>query len=94
MEQISRDHLRQVLRISLGLYKRTDKKRFGIEKETLLNAMVEDILTRVMGTPCNEAVILRPSRVVRQVGEWEGKWDEDEPHPKDILPHGTITAIV
>lgn len=94
MERVSRDHLRLVLRISLGLYKRTDKKRFGIESDVLLNTMVEDILTRVMGTPFNESVILRPSRVNRQAGEREGRWGEDEPHPADVLPPDTITNIV
>ena len=94
MERVSRDHLRLVLRISLNLYKRTDRKQFGIESDILLNKMVEDILTRVMGRPCNEAVILRASRVTRQAGEREGRWGEDEPHPTDVLPLGSITGTV
>ena len=92
MERVSRDHLRLLLRIGLGLYKRTDKKRMGIESDVLLNAMVEDMLTRVMGTPYNEAVILRASRVVSQAGQREGRWGEDEPHPTEVLPPGTITG--
>ncbi|MDR6144935.1 hypothetical protein QE363_000728 [Sphingomonas sp. SORGH_AS870] len=94
MERVSRDHLRLALRIGLGLYKRTDKQRLGIHDDLVLNKMVEDILTRVMGTPFNEAVILRPSRVIVQAGELEGRWGRDEPHPDEVLPPGTITKIV
>ena len=94
MERVSRDHLRLVLSIALKLYRRSEKKAFGIESETVLNKMVEDILTRVMGRPENEAVILRPSRIIRQIGEREGRWGEDEPDPQDALPAGTITNVL
>lgn len=94
MELVSRDHLRLSLRIGLGLYKRTDRKRLGIDSDVLLNEVVEDILTRVMGTPYNEAVILRPSQVTQQAGQWEGRWGRDEPHPIDILPPDAITKII
>lgn len=94
MERVSRDHLRLVLSIALKLYRRSEKKAFGIESETVLNKMVEDILTRVMGKPENESVILRPSRINRQIGEREGHWGGDEPHPLDVLPAGTITHVV
>lgn len=53
--------------------------------------MVEDILTCVMGTPFNEAVILSPSGVVTQAGHREGYWDRDEPHPVPILERNNIT---
>lgn len=94
MERVSRDHLRLSLRIALGLYKRSDKKKFGIEHDGTLDRMVEDILTRVMGTTYNEAVILRPSRVISQAGQREGRWGQDEPHPADMLPPGAITSIL
>ena len=94
MERVSRDHLRLTLRIALGLYKRTDKKRFGIEVDTQLDRMVEDILNRVMGTPYNEAVILRPSAIRDRIGNREGRWGQDEPHPTDVLPPGAIEEIV
>ncbi|QXT36828.1 hypothetical protein KV697_05870 [Sphingomonas sanguinis] len=94
MDRVSRDHLRLTLRIALGLYKRTEKKRFGIEVDTQLDRMVEDILTRVMGTPFNEAVILRPSAIRDRIGNREGRWGQDEPHLFDVLPPGTIKEIV
>lgn len=94
MERVSRDHLRLTLRIALGLYKRTEKKRFGIEDDAQLDRMVEDILSRVMGTPFNEAVILRPSAIRDRIGNREGRWGQDEPHPVDVLPPGAIKEIV
>lgn len=94
MERLSRDHPRLSLRIALKLYKRTDKKKFGIDDDSTLDRMVEDILSRVMGTIYNEAVILRPSPIVSQVGQREGRWGQDEPHPIDVLPPGTINTFI
>lgn len=94
MEQVSRDHLRLTLRIALRLYKRTDKKKFGIDHDPTLDRMVEDLLTRVMGTIHSEAVILRPSRVKSPAGEREGSWRKDEPHPADLLPPDAIKSVL
>ncbi|MBB3877880.1 hypothetical protein [Sphingomonas pseudosanguinis] len=88
---MTRDEARLTLRIALGLYKRSEKKVMGINTEILRDQMVEDILRRMMGSPHNESVILRPSNVVSQAGEREGYWDRDEPHPVPILERNNIT---
>lgn len=90
MRRLSRDDARLRLRIALGLYKRSEKKVMGISTETLRDQMVEDILSRIMGSPYNEAVILSPSNVISQAGEREGYWDRDEPHPVPILERNNI----
>lgn len=91
MRRLSRDDARLILRIALGLYKRSEKKVMGIDTEALRDQMVEDILRRMMGSPDNESVILRPSNVVSQAGERQGYWDRDEPHPVPILERNNIT---
>ena len=75
MERVSRDHLRLVLSIALKLYRRSEKKAFGIESETVLNKMVEDILTRVDFTAPLRGRTLEEARLHNpNVPDLENRW--------------------
>lgn len=91
MRRLTREDARLRLRITLSLYKRSEKKVMGLVTDSVRDKMIEDILTSIMGVPSNEAVILAPSVVASPGGHRAGYWDRDEPHPVPILERNNIT---
>lgn len=81
MRRLSRDALRMRLQVALTVRKARDRRGLDIMTETAVNALVEDLLTRIMGSPASEAVILEPDMAGPPHAPWRGKWGVDEPHP-------------
>lgn len=90
MRIVTREELRRNLLSALTVKKPWQKRALEITQETAMNAMIDEILVRVLGSPQNENVLLAPSRVVQPAGEWPGRWGKDEPHPVELLPPGAI----
>lgn len=86
MKRMSRDTLRMRIGIALTVLKPYQKRAVGVGDEHTREAVTEDLVRRIMGTPESEAVILQPDLVGSPHSPRHGKWDVDEPHPFPDLP--------
>ena len=86
MRRVSRKDLLDSLYVALTVLRPPAKRALCVDVEKVRAEVAEALVHRVMGSPENEAVLLRPSMVTERQGHRPGIWGEDEPHPDAYLP--------
>lgn len=86
MRRVGRETIRLRLLIALKVRKPYEKRALGILSTDTLEAVVDEVVSKVVGAPASEAVILLPSMTGPSHSPRPGKWDIDEPDPFPDLP--------
>lgn len=85
MRLVTRKEMATTIRVALQVSPPYVKKTLALDQDTACEMLVEDLVTRIMGKPESEMVILQPDLAGFGMGSKPGVWDVDEPHPHPNL---------
>ena len=85
MRLVTRKEMATTIRVALQVSPPYVKKTLALQQDTACEMLVEDLVTRIMGRPDSETVILQPDLAGFGMGSKPGVWDLDEPHPHPEL---------
>lgn len=85
MRLVTRKEMATTIRVALQVSPPYVKKTLALQQDTACEMLVEDLVTRIMGKPESETVILQPDLAGFGMSSKPGVWDLDEPHPHPKL---------
>ncbi|MEA1083196.1 hypothetical protein SFC76_02900 [Sphingomonas sp. CD22] len=85
MRRLGREQLRTNIWVALSVLKPYEKRALGLNIERIREAVADDLVRRIMGSPDSETVILQPDMAGPAHAPWLGRWGIDEPHPHPDL---------
>lgn len=85
MRLVTRKEMATTIRVALQVSPPYVKKTLALQQDTACEMLVEDLVTRIMGKPESETVILQPDLAGFGMSSKPGVWDIDEPHPHPEL---------
>jgi hypothetical protein len=86
MRRLSREAIRMRIHVALSVLPPAKRQSVGIIGDLHREAVLEDLVMRIMGPVESETVMLVPSLVGPAHSPRHGRWEEDEPHPHPDLP--------
>ena len=85
MRLVTRKEMATTIRVALQVSPPYVKKTLSLQQDTACEMLVEHLVTRIMGKPESETVLLQPDLAGFGMSSKPGIWDLDEPHPHPEL---------
>ncbi|MBB4619976.1 hypothetical protein [Sphingomonas abaci] len=82
---VTRAELATTIRVAIAVAPPYVKKTLELQHASAREMLVDDLVSRIMGSPESETVILQPDLAGFGTGSKPGVWDVDEPHPHPEL---------